>query len=103
MLKELLGTTDGLLNISSPKLTELMEQLTWNTIQTTASFYLINYALVEYGDPDVWYLIARRNNITDGIAPANSKLQIPTFGSLAAIATMSKNDANSTLGTEVMI
>ena len=103
-LKDICGTTeDRLLNISSPKFTEILQQLEWIPLKTTASFFLINYAIVNYGDADIWFLIARYNDIKDGIAPANSLIYIPSQQSLLNALSSASSVAQSTLGEEVLI
>ena len=103
-LKALLGTTsDGLLNISSPKFTEILSALRWTPKKTTAAFYLINYALVTYGDADVWFFIARYNDLSEGIAPANSLIYVPEYQSLLSALQTAESSTVSTLGEEVII
>lgn len=102
-LKEIMGITeDGHLNISSFNLTEVIKKCSWSKVFIKAETYLINFCIVKYNDADVWYIIARANNLVNGICPANSYLMIPDYQSLTNILNESKN-SNSTLGEEVLI
>lgn len=102
-LKEICGVDENnCLNISSPLFIKLCQKLQYVTYTATARILLSNFAIVEYKDIDVWYIIATVNNFTDGICPANTKMLIPTFDSLnSALGTYSKQQA--TLGQEVII
>lgn len=102
-LKELMGVDkDGHLNLSSFNLTEILSKCKWNKEFIPSETYLINYCIVKYNDPDVWYIIARANNIMNGICPANKYIVVPDYQSLTNALNNSKNE-NSTLGEEVLI